>query len=159
MCKKQWKTFHSDIWRKLMILCTQAVSTLIQCGFFINLLRQHRVLIRHLAAPPKSSVSSWLLPLTCWLLQPTLCQRPVIILPAYSSIWSHPRQNLQARALLSIGAQTVGKNQCHTGLDGLLVYGGIWRKCFLYFGSYILMLKLHAGYYSINAVYSSKHIF
>lgn len=38
-----------------------------------------------------------------------------------SSIWSHPRQNLQARALLSIGAQTVGKDQCHTGPDGLVM--------------------------------------
>lgn len=60
-----------------------------------------------------------------------------------SSIWSHPRQNLQARTLLSIGAQTVGKDQCHTGTDGLVMYGGIWRILFPYFYSHILMLKLH----------------
>lgn len=73
-----------------------------------------------------------------------------------SSIWSHPRQNLQARALLSISAQTVGKDQCHTGLDELVVYGDIWRTLFLYSSSHVLMLKLHPGYYSINAVQNSN---
>lgn len=38
-----------------------------------------------------------------------------------NSTWSRPRQNLQARALLSTDAVTVGKDQCHTRFDGLVV--------------------------------------
>lgn len=138
MCAKQWKSYHSDIWRNLswdsngFVLherCPDPDSGWILDVSSVSVLRTDEVS----GSFTQGSVSSWLPPLRGWLCQPTLCQRAVMTAREFgvkNSIWSHPRQNRQARAMLSIDALTVGKDQCHTGFDGPAVYRSIWRKLF-----------------------------
>ena len=87
-------------------------------------------------------------------LQPTLCQRAVILLSGdLESIVAYgpSRTEHVSKSIAGQCCPNGGEASLSTGLDGL-VYTEAPGENYLYFSSHILMLKLYSGYHTITAV-------